>query len=606
MGVSQQQLITNKIINNDKMATRNFQMKMLRATLPEFWEDKQHTEDGWCYLNLYDSKHRQKVAHLLGPFPTWGSIKELGGYRTNIPFTIRRTKDGRVHIASGGAGVSARYLPLGDSEIIGSNLWDRESVDYRVVLLFTLYMAKHLLLKTNDVLISLIGSVCVGIFTFYLMRGEVSVPINSPSISDLMRYDRDFPNRPYRRPVNVKRVRRRSLAEKLTYWTVIGLAVFKTVESKLLPSSGEVIKESLSDVSKREVRRLTNVLDPILKNYELCLTDSVDASELCCDDEDTRVMLLEADISDEMLKRIIDGVCDATRSAEDDWLRDAKKWLVRRKMTERESKKKPVEDIKVNNDSDIKFDSNDGVPNSKDQFMNSKTVDASRTLIDEGVDGIFNLFGEVIEASDRLIETVNSVVPEVYGSARRLSNEALNAAGKAAEIAGRGVTETVDRTSTAAIIVDDATTNVLYGVGEMLPSGEQIGQALKNSVEWVAKKSVEVAGGTIEISKEVAKEALNADYVKGFDETIDKIPKVAEKLGEAVGKTWYGAAKGAGVNVEKTILNPTPRNIRETMRAMFSSGSLFNNQPSLLSILSDSLTWMVAIVGGATAIYYLN
>jgi hypothetical protein len=467
-------------------------------------------------------------------------------------------------------------------------------------------MAKHLLLKTNDVLISLIGSVCVGIFTFYLMRGEVSVPINSPSISDLMRYDRDFPNRPYRRPVNVKRVRRRSLAEKLTYWTVIGLAVFKTVESKLLPSSGGVIKESLSDVSKREVRRLTNVLDPIVKNYELCLTDSVDASELCCDDEDTRVMLVEADISDEMLKRIIDGVCDATRSAEDDWLRDAKKWLVRRKMTERESKKKPVEDIKVNNDSDIKFDSNDGVPNSKDQFMNSKTVDASRTLIDEGVNGIFNLFGEVIEASDRLIETVNSVVPEVYGSARRLSNEALNAADKAAEIAGRGVTETVDRTSTAAIIMDDATTNVLYGVGEVLPSGEQIGQALKNSVEWVAKKSVEVAGGTIEISKEVAKEALNADYVKGFDETIDKIPKVAEKLGEAVGKTWYGAAKGAGVNVEKTILNPTPRNIRETMRAMFSSGSLFNNQPSLLSILSDSLTWMVAIVGGATAIYYLN
>jgi hypothetical protein len=596
-----------------------FKLKLLRVEIPDDWEDKIPTDDGWCYLHLYNAKDRQKVACVLGAYPTWGHIKDLGGYKVDVPFNVRRAKDGRVHVSTGGVGTSARYLPLGDEEVIGSTLWDRENVDVKMILLFAAFMIKYLATKTGDMMISLTGAICIGIFTYCLMAGEVLLPIKKPSLNDLIRYKTEFPNKTYVLPAKVRQVRRKPTIERLSYYVVIGLTILKVVEARLLPTAKEALKTVGKEMTRKEIREAIKVLDPILKQYELCLVDSPIANEICCDDEETRAMIFQADVPDEVMIKIVNRVCDAAERDKGKWLRNGKRWLLKRKSKAKDDLKnrqnRKINDLEAeldedgepidreNTDNEIKEEPG---PSTKEMVMESEAIRASKVLLGETLKGVYYLMGEAMNVGDDIVESINDIVPEVYGKAKRTGSKAIEVIEEVTDIAEGNLLTAIDRGKTVGKTIDKSTTNLIEEIGEVLPSGEQIAEGFKDGILWTIETTKDTMIGGVQLSKDAINSVKEAGFEENLDRVVDKVPIVAEKLSVAVGKVWYGVAKGAGIDVENTVLNPTPKNIQETMKAIFTGNNLLTKEVSILTIVSDSLTWMVAIVGGATVIYYLN
>jgi len=96
--------------------------KLLRISLPHDWHVVTSERAGYCYLCLYEEEYHQKVAFLLGSYPKWLNVKNLGGFRETGTFNTIRVKNNVVHISTDGIGVPSRELSMDAREIVGGSL----------------------------------------------------------------------------------------------------------------------------------------------------------------------------------------------------------------------------------------------------------------------------------------------------------------------------------------------------------------------------------------------------------------------------------------------------------------------------------------------------
>lgn len=96
--------------------------KMNRAVLvtpiPSEWEARDPEDPGFCYLYLFDKDYYREISFIIGPYPTWATLKTYGAAHAAGSYRLTR-RHGYVHISTGGTGYSIRDLAIKDDEMVG-------------------------------------------------------------------------------------------------------------------------------------------------------------------------------------------------------------------------------------------------------------------------------------------------------------------------------------------------------------------------------------------------------------------------------------------------------------------------------------------------------
>lgn len=102
----------------DYTRNRKLSKAVLLTPIPDGFEAPTSDVRGYCYLLLFDKDYHREISYILGPYPTWATLKTYGAAQATGSYRLIR-QNGYAHILTGGTGYSIRDLPIRDDEMIG-------------------------------------------------------------------------------------------------------------------------------------------------------------------------------------------------------------------------------------------------------------------------------------------------------------------------------------------------------------------------------------------------------------------------------------------------------------------------------------------------------
>lgn len=299
------------------MTDASFLRSMVRAPLPQDWETVSEHHPGYCYLCLYKEEHRQKVAHMLGVYPTWRSVKALGGHKHTGLYRVTRVDPQSVHIGSESMGYPITYLKINDNDVLGNDarfhttafqptpLWRHTLIAWAIwfigrALVFT---------KLPHVIVMVIASFMLVFPTWILelMFGRLHVP-DVKWIASLMvrRIKRALPDRLKNTWSQSRDITKISKLMKL-----LCMFILPTVAVGRLSTKPIFDLETFNLESKDT--EIIKVLHPVyVKTHSSGLPDS----SLCTTRTTLRLELLSLDVDDDPLMHYIEGMCPQLKGRE--------------------------------------------------------------------------------------------------------------------------------------------------------------------------------------------------------------------------------------------------------------------------------------------------
>jgi len=286
-----------------------FSHKLLRIILPQKWERINQFMDGLCYLCLYEEKYHQKVAYVLGYYPCWGEVKNLGGFKVTGSFNAIKLRNDIMHISTDGIGVPARDLSMCDDDVVGASRKLR--LDKYIVrtwpLVFPLwYMRLKMGGSYQTTLPMLFLTACLVSPTWIVLMACGKVVLPNPSYWLSYAYHK-------------KSAVYRSIKWKLPKMLYIlgSLAMIYTADARLGLEISEVFTEldNLPGVSPEDMDLLKEIHPRYMDVYNPRV---VPFSNLCTDDYDMRGELLDLDLDDEVIIQYLEVACQDL-AAEDNW-----------------------------------------------------------------------------------------------------------------------------------------------------------------------------------------------------------------------------------------------------------------------------------------------
>lgn len=277
----------------------SFRRALARAPAPQSWENVSSSEEGYCYLCLYREKVHQQVAQLLGMYPLWREVKQLGGFRVGGAYHVSRTGENLVHIGSEGTGYTVSNLQIRDDDRVGGRIPSGYSTFYPTfawrpaLLVWAIWVVISEFRQKISATKMALATIAVVYPAWYveLAFGRLHVPI--------IRIPKGIKVEP-----DLVRVTRRSGFAKLIKLVVtFGVMTIPDVaEARLTTKPGDLNKFEFTP----EVRKIvTQVHGQYLATHNLSLPDHA----ICTTKQSLRLKILDLDIDDEYLIEYVEGMC---------------------------------------------------------------------------------------------------------------------------------------------------------------------------------------------------------------------------------------------------------------------------------------------------------
>lgn len=569
-------------------------------------------DEGYCYLCLFDPDDHPLVATTCGRYPLWESVLTMrGGFKPSGVFLSRKIGPGIYHIGQTlSAGYKPTHLAIPKTGMVGHQSAD----DYIPTILWkavwTLFMTHAFYIK-------------LGVFSLSLIYAFGSTFVVSdfiePSIDKLKPRKITVPKPPPPPATTTSSVRPFSFSKLKVL--LVGLLCTGSV-SKLFnfDNVDQWITQNESDGV------LPEDFHQVHSNYLECHRVNLRDNRICCDNMNSIVSILDLEMDDNYLREYVELMCELKKAP--NWLPEAKQNAIKHLH----NRNKPKETIGDMIDSTLERITSETKELASEGFTGGKKVlrgvrevltSAVRLTRDGGVgtlsqvEDVTRKIGQMTDNSINSLKTSVGTLKDpgmVLGSVIETTNNHVTKLAEGAVQTLEDLSEVIESMTNPGAIVGSkitATSDFLTAVNEELPSGEYLGQEtgkagviitnrVKTSVEFIDNTTTNLINEIIEQSprsETVAKRiinvgewflntgerivetvtddfgslywnAKNGKIKETLRSTLEESTEWSESIGKTIGALPKGVLKGFGVEVEETLLNPTPENVKNYRKAL--------------------------------------
>jgi len=586
--------------------------KLLRVQLPSNWEEVDTHSAGYCYLKLYPYYSHQKVASIIGIYPTWSMVKEFGCFNKKSTYHVMKSRDGLVHIASGGAGVRAEHLDIPYEAILGELVYKQDKKpDFGVYQIWCLGFIAGLIGTRGNVFIAIIAG-------FIMSRRHRNKWEPSPdtkehprgkSIAEL--YDEMVEHELI---VDQHHVVLKSITENVVRIEEVKISVRRTVTFypgsikvdwpllrlavsilPLIPLAGTSpfgdlasAKAAISATMPDRNIKFPQDFDAVHKAYADGIRTDLPMLSMCIEDEAIRRSVLHLRMPDVQKIAYVGHMCPVLPRQES-WWHDV--WL---------NSEEQIDEVwTAGNYLDEGISSLFNLAKKATTKLNnvgigvtdrtSKVIDVFTDLTVDMVDTVIVVADEHIKVPSGVVEVFFHNIDNVAGQLPELADVISGIASKTlvgievvreiGEICVNRIPKAQDFVKTA-FDVSDVTTGRLEAT--IIATDRMIGNLFEAVVDEFAdapimtKKIISnvdsgrrIGGSLFKWIGGEIKGIYGSSWKEAVSDSVDALPWFSKRLGETVAAGPRAILDGLGIEPSKTFLNPTPLNLEGYRRAIF-------------------------------------